>query len=115
MLPKYLREGKSAHPTANYAHINRFLESQIHQVVELWNDRAESPHWQSRYFLIHSGEAIILDVIDAAVSTRPVKVVVHNRLWDEQASESALTYIFTLLSNADAQFFITKGPKHGGK
>jgi hypothetical protein len=115
MLPKYLREGKSAHPTANYAHINRFLESQIHQVVELWNDRAESPHWQSRYFLIHSGEAIFLDVIDAAVSTRPVKVVVHNRLWDEQASESALTYIFSLLSNADAQFFITKGPKHGGK
>lgn len=115
MLPKYLKEGKSAQPTANYAQLNVFLDSQMHQVVEIWNDRAERPSWQSRYFLIHSGEAIFLDVIDAAVSTRPVKVVVHNRIWDEQVCESALTYIFSLLSNAEAQFFITKGPKHGGQ
>lgn len=115
MLPKYLREGKSAQPTANFAQLNQFLDGQIHKVVELWNDRAERPCWQSRYFLIHSGEAIFIDLIDAAVSSRPVKAVVHNRVWDEQVSESALTYILSLLGNADAQFIITKGPKHGGK
>lgn len=113
MLTKSVSLERAPASTSNFAKVNRILASEFRQVANVWNGRAERPTWQTRYFLIHAGEAIFIDVLDAPTSRKPIKAVVHNRAWDEPVSASGLTHIYSILTRADVPFFISKGVKHG--
>lgn len=75
-------------PYDKFDRVCRALGSQFHEVVRLYNDRAEYPHWMARYFAIVSGTACFIDVIDARVSTKPPKIFIHNRSWGEGVTKA---------------------------
>lgn len=109
MLPNYVKQENAPASTANFAKLNQYLAMEFRHVAKVWNSRAERPLWQSRFFLIHHGEAIFIDLLDSSKPTKPIQAVVHNRAWEQEVSPSTLSHIYEVLSRAEAPFFISKG------
>lgn len=88
------------------------LASDYSMVSKVYNAQAEKAAWQARFFAIHAGTAVFIDVIDTKPATKPIKVVIHNRDWTSPVPKDTLNHFFKYLDKADAPFKISKGGSH---
>jgi hypothetical protein len=114
MLHKPTERVIAHNPDLYFQALHTKLASEFHLCTMVFNAPAERPIWQSRFFLVLSGEAIFIDLLEGKGEKKPSHVVVHNRDWHESVTQASLNYINGLLVTTDAPFLIKKGIRHGG-
>lgn len=93
----------------HFQRICNHLASTYVEIRRTFNGQAEKPIWQARFFVIHEGAAIFLDVLDSRTSTKPIRVVIHNRDWTSPVPEKTMNYFFKYLEKAETSFSIVRG------
>jgi len=91
-------------PFPKFEAVCRALSGTFSQCALLYNSRAEHQVWQARYFAIINSTACFIDVIEARVSTKPPKIVIHNRAWGEGVPKGAHQSILDVAKTSGVLF-----------